>query len=174
MSNPEKGDFFDQVVSANRVALLSYFQRRLANPADAAEAFGELLLTAWRSQRRMPADEIAARMWLYGVARNVLRNTRRTLARRSAAVLQFKEQLAAAPAPVTDPLHEDMRDAIAALPVEDAELVRLIYWDGLASHEAAQVLGINPSTARSRLTKARTAMRATIESNAESLRQPDA
>ena len=81
MSNPEKGDFFDQVVSANRVALLSYFQRRLANPADAAEAFGELLLTAWRSQRRMPADEIAARMWLYGVARNVLRNTRRTLSR---------------------------------------------------------------------------------------------
>ena len=67
-----------------------------------------------------------------------------------------------------------MRDAIAALPVEDAELVRLIYWDGLSSHEAAQILGINPSTARSRLTKARAAIRATIESNAESVGQRDA
>jgi RNA polymerase sigma-70 factor (ECF subfamily) len=174
MSRIETRDLFDRVVSANRVALLSYFQRRLANPADAAEAFGELLLTAWRSRRRMPADEIAARMWLYGVARNVLRNTHRAAARRSAAVQQFKEQVAAASVSTTDPRHDDVRDAIAALPAEDAELVRLTYWDGLASHEAAQVLGINPSTARSRLTRARAAIRVTIESNAESVGQRDA
>lgn len=174
MSNPEKGDFFDQVVSANRVALLSYFQRRLNNPADAAEAFGELLLTAWRSRRGMPSEEVAARMWLYGVARNILRNTHRALARRSAAVQQFIEQLAMSTPPATVPLHEELREAISALPAEDAELVRLVYWDGLASHEAAQVLGINPSTARSRLTKARAAIRATIESTTAPIGQRDA
>lgn len=85
MSDAETTDAFDRAVTANRVALLNYFQRRLTNPADAAEAFGELLLTAWRSRRRLPLEDDAARMWLYGVARNVLRNTHRTLSRRSAA-----------------------------------------------------------------------------------------
>lgn len=163
MSVAETTDAFDRAVTANRVALLNYFQRRLPNPADAAEAFGELLLTAWRSRRRMPSEDDAARMWLYGVARNVLRNAHRTLSRRSAAVQQFKDQLATAAAHVPDPLHEELRNAIASLSPDDAELVRLVYWDGLPSHEAGQVIGINASTARSRLSKARKEIRAIIE-----------
>lgn len=174
MSSAKAGDSFVQAVADNRVALLNYFQRRLSNPADAAEAFGELLLTAWRSRRRMPIGEEAARMWLYGVARNVLRNTNRTLARRSAAVQLFKEQLAVSVVPTSDPIHGELQDAITALPSEDGELVRLVYWDGLTSHEAAQLLGINPSTARSRLSRAREAIRATIESNSESVGHRDA
>lgn len=49
----------------------------------------------------------------------------------------------------------ELRDAIASLPPAEAELVRLIYWDGFKSHEAAAILGINASTARSRLTRAK-------------------
>jgi len=46
-----------------------------------------------------------------------------------------------------------LRAAIQDLPPEDAELMRLVYWDRFRSHEAAAILGLNPSTARSRIAK---------------------
>lgn len=139
----------------NETALLNYFERRISGDADAAEAFGEFLLVAWKLHRKMPVDRIEARMWLYGVAHNVLRNSRRALARQSTAVRRFADAM---PPTIYDPSDDTafaVREAIASLPSDDEELVRLIYWDGLASHEAAAVLGINASTARSRLSRAK-------------------
>ncbi|WP_083709912.1 sigma factor-like helix-turn-helix DNA-binding protein [Leifsonia sp. ALI-44-B] len=46
---------------------------------------------------------------------------------------------------------------------DDAELIRLIYWDGFHSHEAAIVLGVSASAARSRLSKARATLRAELK-----------
>lgn len=146
---------------SNENDLLLYFQRRLTNGADAAEAFGELMLTAWKSRRKIPTDPTQARMWLFGAARNVLRDARRSLARRSAAVERLAEEMRPFE-PVWDDGSADLRDAIGRLPEEDAELVRLVYWDGFASHEAAAVLGINPSTARSRLSRARDQLRGAL------------
>lgn len=153
----------ETVLHENQGALLGYFQRRIPNAEDAVEAYGELLLTAWRIRRRMPKDPLNARMWLYGVARNIVRSEKRALARHSDAVKQLCAQASIDVAAVPDGEHADLRDAIAALDEEDAELIRLTYWDGLPSHEAAAVLGINPSTARSRLTKLKTALRAAVE-----------
>lgn len=160
---------FDEHIRANEADLLRYFQRRLLNDADAAEAFGELLLTAWKQRRRIPDDAVAARMWLFTASRNVLLNARRSLARRSAATQRFVDEMRTRP-PATDPgeLTVEIRDAISALPAEDAELVRLVYWDGLRSHEAATVLGINPSTARSRLSRAKQALRSALGSDLDS------
>jgi RNA polymerase sigma-70 factor (ECF subfamily) len=159
---------FDDRIRENEQDLLRYFQRRLANDADAAEAFGELLFTAWKLRRRLPADPVEARMWLFATGRNVLLNARRSLARRSAATQRFVDEMRTHPAGTeTDDLAVEMREAIAALAPEDAELVRLVYWDGFRSHEAAAILGINPSTARSRLSRAKQALRAALESDGD-------
>ncbi len=102
-------------------------------------------------------------MWLFATARNVTLNSRRTAARRSAAIQRLADEMR--PLSATFPADDestDLRDAIAALPADDAELIRLVYWDGLRSHEAAQVLGLNPSTARSRLARARQHLRSTL------------
>lgn len=156
---------FEAHIRENEEDLLRYFQRRVANGADAAEAFGELLLTAWKLRHRIPDDPTGARMWLFVTARNVLRDTHRKLTRRSAAVERLASQMRTM-SPVTwDETAIDTRDAIARLPEEDAELVRLVYWDGLHSHEAAAVVGINPSTARSRLSKAKHQLRAALETD---------
>lgn len=145
----------------NETDLLRYFQRRLENGSDAAEALGELMLTAWKLRRRIPGDPTEARMWLFATARNVLRDTRRTLARRSASAQRFVEGMRVDGA-VWEDSSADLRDAIARLPEDDAELVRLVYWEGFASHEAAAILGINPSTARSRLSRARERLRESL------------
>lgn len=154
---------FDELIRRNEDDLSRYFQRRLLNSADAAEAFGELLLTAWKLRRRIPDDPTEARMWLFATARNVMLNSRRTVARRSAAVQRLADEMRATePTFAPDGISTELREAIAALPADDAELVRLVYWDGLRSHEAARVLDINASTARSRLAKVRQHLRAAL------------
>jgi len=57
----------------------------------------------------------------------------------------------------------DVRDAIARLSPEQAELVRLIHWDGFTITDAGQFLGINPSTARTRYQRARDDLRTALE-----------
>ncbi|MGM7670571.1 RNA polymerase sigma factor [Microbacterium sp. A93] len=155
---------FDELVRANEDDLLRYLQRRLANGADAAEAFGEVLYFAWKLRRKVPVDSTEARMWLFASARNVMLNSRRTRVRRSAAVERLaSEMTTSASAGMSMGAAVEIRAAIDALPTVDAELVRLTYWDGFASHEAAAILGLNASTARSRLAKAREFLRNALD-----------
>lgn len=79
----------DALVRVNIDDLLAYFQRRLLNNADAAEAVGELLFLTWKLRRRVPGDPTEGRMWLFATASNILRGTRRSLSRRSAAVARL-------------------------------------------------------------------------------------
>lgn len=150
---------FAAVIRGNEGDLYRYFLRRISNPADAAEAYGELLITAWKLHRKMPAGETDARMWLFGVAHNVLRSTRRSSARHSSAVRRFADELRTTPAPPAEDKGAELRDAIASLSAADAELVRLIYWDGFKSHEAAAIVGVKPSTVRSRMTSIKAQLR---------------
>lgn len=53
----------------------------------------------------------------------------------------------------------DVRDAVARLDPELAELIRLVHWDRLTLAEAAHVTGIPASTARSRYQKAKEDLR---------------
>jgi RNA polymerase sigma-70 factor (ECF subfamily) len=59
--------------------VLAYFLRRLDRD-DAVDATADVFLTAWRRIGDVPANS-EARLWLFGVAHNVLRNHRRTLRR---------------------------------------------------------------------------------------------
>lgn len=163
MNSKREVAVIDGLVRDNADDLLRYFQRRLTNDSDAAEALGELLFTVWKLRRRVPADPTQGRMWLFATAHNILRGSRRSSARRSAAVERLANDMRLANAPAWDDTTIEVRDAISRLPDEDAELVRLIFWDGLASHEAAAVLGINPSTARSRLSRVKQHLRIALE-----------
>lgn len=163
MSAAGKQPHFEAVIRDNEADVYRYVLRRIVNPADAAEAYGELLITAWKLHRKLPEDPTHARMWLFGIAHNVLRSTRRSAARHSAAVQRFVEELRTEPAPEPEGRGAELRDAIASLPAAEAELVQLVYWEGFRSHEAAAILGINPSTARSRMTKAKAKLRELLQ-----------
>jgi RNA polymerase sigma factor (sigma-70 family) len=139
-------------LSENSPDLLAYLRRRLA-PEDAADALAEVMVVAWRRGRSMPADPLEARLWLFGIARLVLANAQRGAVRRTRLGARLRETLRGA-APASDSGLE-VRDALARLDPELAELVRLIHWDGFAIAEAAQLLGIPASTARGRYQRAR-------------------
>jgi len=55
--------------------------------------------------------------------------------------------------------HEVAVHAVRALPPEEREVLLLVAWEQLTPTQAALVLGIPPGTARSRLHRARAALR---------------
>lgn len=146
-------DRFEEQVRRHQADILRYLRRRISDAGDAADAYSDALSTAWRLRRRMPGDDAEVRPWLYAIARNAMLNTRRVASRRRAHVQLLADHLAALPEPPDD--GAEVRSVIASLPPQDAELIRLTYWEGLASHEIAVVLGISASAVRSRLAKAR-------------------
>jgi RNA polymerase sigma-70 factor (ECF subfamily) len=102
-------------------------------------------------------------MWLFGIARNVLSNSTRTENRRADLSGRLRGVLVTAPTegrPADEGV--DVRDAIARLAPEQAELVRLIHWDGFSITEAGQLLGVPASTARTRYQRAREDLRSTL------------
>lgn len=105
------------------------------------------MASEWRRHESAPHDAREIRMWLFGIARNVLSNHRRSGRRRVALADKLRGHLQQ---PVT-PSDEDavaVRDAVERLDPERRELVKLIHWEGFTVKEAATILGLNPSTAR--------------------------
>lgn len=145
---------------ANAGRILDYLARRVDNPEDAADLFGDAYLVAWRKRRSMPADEEGARKWLYVVARNTLLSHYRSKRRRKALTELLRREMTRAldVAPPDDEAVE-IREAIASLPPAQGELVRLVHWDGLSLVDAADVMGVGASTARSRYAAAKENLR---------------
>jgi RNA polymerase sigma-70 factor (ECF subfamily) len=138
--------------------LLRYFERRVHVPADAADLLSDTMLQAWRRADACPDETSRQRMWLFTIAANVLSNHHRGTVRSLRLANRLREHF------VTDaaPDHADpsaVRDAVLRLRRSHRELIMLVHWDGLTILEAAELLGLNASTARSRYSAARSSLR---------------
>lgn len=145
--------------------ILSYLSRRVGHD-DAPDLLGETMVVAWRRVRELPVDPERARMWLFGIARGTLQNHARGERRRWALVDRIRQHTGAdAAAPPSD-TGAEVRDAIARLEPDLAELVRLVHWDGFSLVDAAELLGIASSTARGRYQRAKNELRAALSMEA--------
>lgn len=142
--------------------VLAYFERRVQPREDAADLLGEVMIQAWRRVDALPSDVERRRMWLFTIAHNVLFNHARTKRRRSALTERIRQQLASEPTPDYSETAA-IRDVVDRLPDVQRELVMLVHWDGFSIREAAELLGLNPSTARSRYAAAREALQRSLE-----------
>ncbi|MGO2863480.1 MAG: RNA polymerase sigma factor [Brevibacterium sp.] len=135
--------------------VLRYAERRIGTE-DAADALAEVMLTAWRRVDSMPRESEQARMWLFGIARNVVANATRSEHRRWRLAERLRGALASTRVHGHPADHGlEVRDAIARLSGEQAELVRLVHWEGFSVADAGAILGIPASTARTRYQRAR-------------------
>ncbi|PPF33134.1 RNA polymerase subunit sigma-24 [Rathayibacter sp. AY1A2] len=143
------------ILDATARDLLNYLERRVGAD-DAPDALSETMTIAWRRSSSMPLPDEDARLWLFGVARNVILNTSRT--RRRQDLLAEKLRGTVEPIEATGEPSDvalDVQAALSKLSPELAELVRLVHWDGFSLSEAAQIVSVPPSTARSRYQKAK-------------------
>ncbi len=151
----------EELFRLHAAEVLAYALRR-TDPATAEDVVSEVFLVAGRKLDRIPA--LDARLWLYGVARRVLANDRRSARRRAALTSVLKElQRGAAPTAAGSPLLE----ALAALRPADREVLMLIAWEGLDARGAAVVLGCSPHAVHTRLHRARARLQAELARTGE-------
>ncbi len=148
---------FRRLFEAHHRELHAYCLRRLP-VADADEAAAEIFLVAWRRFEKVPTGD-EARLWLYGVARNVVRNRERSGRRRLRLVA--KAGTMAPPHPegpevhiIRNEEHREVIEAIDKLNESDQEVVRLKIWEGLSNREVGTILGMTDRAVEGRYTRA--------------------
>lgn len=150
-------------IADNSVDLLRYFARRIGAD-EAADLVAETMMAAWRRAASLPADEEQARMWLFGIARNVLANAQRSAQRRLRLANRLRLLVSTEGDASAPDEGADVRDAIDRLPPDQADVVRLVHWDGFSLAEVAQLLDEAPTTTRSRYARAKESLRRALDS----------
>ena len=156
---------FEALFHSHSRPLLGYALRRLERREDAADALAEVMLVAWRRLDDVP-PEPETRLWLFGVARGVVRNQSRSAARRGRLGERLRGDVARAwQHDHADGWgeHEAVRSAIQRLGDQDREVLLLTAWEDLAPTEIAQVLALSPATVRTRLHRALGRLRREID-----------
>ncbi|WP_232524971.1 RNA polymerase sigma factor [Nocardioides mangrovicus] len=156
---------FREVYAAHVDRVLAYAMRRVLHAEDAGDIVAETFLVAWRRRRDLPDGEDAV-LWLFGVARRVLANHRRTLMRRERLAARLGGQLRGALAARVAPDPADavvaertVREAMDRLGDLDREVLRLHAWEQLEPREIAVALDLAPAAVRTRLSRARARLR---------------
>ena len=152
---------FDSLYRRHADPVYRYCLRRTRDPDMAEDALAIVFLEAWRRRDEVDLTSRPAEPWLYGVARNVLRNQRRSLRRRDATL----RSLGHACLPETsDDVGERVErrqtvDALLrslhALPPAQRAVVGLCVLEDRTYEAAAGALRIPVGTVRSRLSRAR-------------------
>lgn len=145
--------------------------RRTASWSEAEDLTSLVFLEAWRRREHLSGMDGSLIAWLLGVATNVLRTHRRAARRHQAALARLDSYRIEAVQPdFTDEVTErrlgdetKMRSILGVfsrMGRKDQEVLALCVWQGLSYEEAAIALGIPVGTVRSRLSRARTRLRA--------------
>ena len=147
---------FEQLYATHYDSVLRYCLRR-SKREDALDAAAETFTVAWR--RRADIPENRSLPWLYGVARRVLANQRRSIGRYEHTVAQLR--LVRNPGPkepepqvVQNQEAREMMDALDRLRPADQEIIQLAGWEELGRDEIAQALHCTPNAVTKRLNRA--------------------
>jgi RNA polymerase sigma-70 factor (ECF subfamily) len=160
---------FEPIFERHFVAVYRYLRRRVGD-ASAEELAAETFLQAFAARERYrPHSSRSALPWLFGIATNLMLEQARRRERRSrayaraAAVVERAEDGDRADERLI--ANEDVRRiaaAVSALPEAQREVLLLHAWGELTSEEIGEALTIPAATARSRLSRARAAVAASL------------
>lgn len=154
---------------------------RRCGPDEAADLLSVVFLEAWRCHDRVFVVEGSLRPWLLGITLNVCRGHRRHLRRHAEALTRFQ---ASADVLTPDPTEEllarldagsaaaEALEALRRLPARQRDVADLCLVHGMTTRQAAACLGIDEGTVKSRLDRARRALRAVLRRLGE-LPDPD-
>lgn len=158
MGSPDD-DRFRRIVREHSPAIGNYLRRRLypLSSSDLDDLVEETLVVAWRRRDDIPRD--AELPWLIGVARNVLRNARRSKYRRNSLESSLSVHSSDASAEEYVVADATVREALTKLTDDDREILMLNAWDGLDIHALAVALAVSTNVAAVRLTRAQARFR---------------
>jgi RNA polymerase sigma-70 factor (ECF subfamily) len=164
-------DAFAELFHRHSGEIGRYVTRRVG-PGIAEDIVAETFLVAFRRRVSYDGSRKDARPWLYGIATNVIRRHRRDEVRALRALARtggdpvlaesFADQVAGQVA--ASEISRALAPALARLEAGQRDVLLLVAWAELTLDQVAEVLGIPAGTARSRLNRARTKIRAALTS----------
>ena len=153
--------------------LLAFALRRSTSPNDAADVLAETMTVVWRRIDDVP-EEPETRLWLYGVARNIISNVHRGNRRRDRLATKLASQLhenVEWPIDVDWENVEHINHAISLLNQNEREVLRLTVWEMLSPSEIAIVLGLKSETVRTQLHRARIKLRTVLTNDGNEMKR---
>jgi RNA polymerase sigma-70 factor (ECF subfamily) len=155
---------FEALYRSTRLDVLAYLARRTGDREQAADLLAETYPIAWRKLHEIPEDP-RARLWLFGVARNLLRNHDRAHQSQTVLTQRLAHEMTTLTGDTSkDNQNETLRQALDELPAKEQEVILLTAWEGLAPREIASVLGTSANVVRVRLARARSKLRPQLKS----------
>ncbi len=165
LRNPER---FGEIYDIYFTSIHRYLARRLGEDT-ADDLAAEVFLTAFKRRRSFDPAKGAVRPWLFGIATNLVARHRRTEARRYNALAKAESE----PVPDSEAdriaervsaqdLRQPLGRALARLPAAERDVLLMVTVSGLSYQEVAAALSIAPGTVGSRLSRARTRVRAAL------------
>ena len=175
-ADPQETAWFRDLFATTYTPLVAYARRRTGDVSEADDIVAEVFTTVWRRRhdgdpnQPTPSPPLP---WLYGIAANVIRNHRRSTARRLRLVDRLESQPGRHQHDPADLAAETLRDALDDLPFDDQELLRLIAWEGLSHSEIAAALGISTNAVGVRAHRARKRLQAELDARDAAPQHPE-
>lgn len=150
---------------APKVKTLAMRMGLSASCAD--EIAQESLLTVWRQAAKYDSARAAVSTWVYTIARNAIidrirRNRHATVPVIEAMALSIPDEHADLRID-KERRAQHLRAALAELPDEQAEVLRIFYFDGMSHGQIAQHLDLPLGTVKSRIRLAIARLRSALE-----------
>jgi RNA polymerase sigma-70 factor (ECF subfamily) len=145
---------FEELYSRYSGPLFGFFRRRLESPQRAEDLAQETFLAVIRGAARYEPRALV-RTYLYGIALKLLATERR----KQRTVMSEIDAASEPAVPNTQESGLWVREAIGKLDLADREIVMLREYEQLSYGEIAELLRVPVNTVRSRLFRARMALR---------------
>lgn len=163
-------DAYEQIVQQHQEAVFRLAYALLGDVQDAQDVAQDTFIRAYRQLDRFDTAR-PLRPWLLQIARNLTRNRQRAAGRYLAALQRaFAARPRSAYSAASAEREHDQRwevralwDAIRQLPAPDQEVITLRYLLDLSTQETAEILGVQPGTVKSRLSRALDRLRGVIQ-----------
>lgn len=156
---------FLSIFDAHQASLYRFALRLGAPQPLAEEIVQEAFLSLLRRQNSYQAARGALRHYLLGAVRNLVWKQLRK--RSESAFEECAEQVAPANTPESLASQRQVRDAVAQavgmLPAQQREVILLAHYEQMPVADIAALLGIEPGAVKSRLQRARAALREMLE-----------
>jgi len=151
----------ERLVERHFIAVYGYFARRIGD--DGAQELAQATFEALTRRRERFEIRSSIRALLLGIARNKLLQYHQQRQRDRSLPLPADPTLVSASQAIEHA--QDLRlllRALRSLPTADQQVLELSYWEHLSAPEVGEVLGLAPSSVRSRLLRARDRLRQAV------------